>query len=210
VSTTESIALIGMILVFLTTVVGWLFTYRTQKAIQVAQLSAAKDLAHLEDQLTSRREQAQLMIADRLEILKEIEGWIQLGREIYLEAYGHSQRGDSRLPDARALAMYESVGPKLRELRAKAPRYYYLARLWDPISSLASKWQWGTAEPPEDLPQVLWFYEDEVSDQVGDALFGPRGRERPFIEDQFHGLHEAAIRAIERLNSQTVSKSASQ
>ena len=204
-STAEIITLIGIVVVFFTTIFGWLFTYRTQRAIQNSQLSAARDLAQLQNQLTFRREQTQLLISDKLEGLKEIEDWIQLGREIYLEAYSHSQRTDARLPDTRAMTTYESVGPKLRELRAKAPRYYYLSRLWDPLSPHAKKWQWGETEAPEDLAQILWFYEDEASDQVADALFGPDARERPLIEDQFHGLHEAAVRAIERLKSQTVS-----
>ena len=208
-STAEAITVVGIVVVIFTTVAGWIFTYRAQRKIQDSQLSAQRGLAELQDRLTFRREQAQLLIDDRLEGLKEIANWIQLGREIYLEAYTHSQRASPSLPAEQALSMYESVGPRLLELRANAPKYYYLARLWDPKSSGAQRWKWGEFEAPVDLPQLIRFYEDEVSDQVSEALLGPDARERPFIEDQFHGLHEASVRAVERLKEEAASKKAS-
>ena len=198
-STAEAITLAGIVIVFLTTVTGWIFTYRAQKKIQASQLSAQNELARLQDQLTFSREQAQLLVDDRLDALRDMAGWVQLGREIYLDALAVPVANDELARGQHAIDLYKRIGPRLLEFRAKAPKYYYLARLWDPMASEAERWEWGEFRPPDDLPQLISFYEDEVSDQVSEALFGQKARHRPYVEDQFHGLHEAAVLAVERL-----------
>ena len=57
---------------------------------------------------------------------------------------------------------------------------------------------------PNDLPQIIDNFENEVMDQVNEMLYGDIGRAFPKIEDQFHSLHEAGILAIEKIKSYLV------
>ncbi len=198
-STAEAISLIATIVLLLTTITGWIFTYRAQLAIQKSQVTASRDLASLQDMLVFYREQTQTLVREKLAALQEIADWVEEGRSIYLDCLTEHEKDGNVIRPSFTLEEQQAISARVGKLRARAPRYYYLARLWDPLAETASEWQWGTFSAPIDLAQIISAYENEVLDQFAEAFLGPEARIHPYIDDQFYGLHEAAVRAIERL-----------
>ena len=82
----ELISLVGIIIVFLTTIIGWIFTARTQRQILNKQNKAAADLLGLQMRLEQRNEQNIHLANDRIYRLNEIERWIETCRSVFLDS----------------------------------------------------------------------------------------------------------------------------
>jgi hypothetical protein len=207
------ITLLGVIITFLTTIVGWIFTYRTQVNILKRQ-----------SEISFEKEQRQVLIGDHLAFLKSLEEWFEKGRRIQLEATLITPIGPSikSVVGAENLSREEGLTKlrnlerdsekvqqameMLKEFRADGPKLMYLARLYDSQSASSTQWIWGSPNMPTDLPQIINAYEDEVIDQVTEAVSGEQERAFPKVEEQFHNLHEAGVQAIEKLKGYLVTE----
>ncbi len=204
----ETITLIGIIITFLTTIAGWFFTYRVQLNI----LKEQSDYQY-------HKEQQKILTEDNLVFLKDLQAWYEKGRKIYLGAMSISPLEMEKLESAntndderitilrKTIAQIKEakhITSDFSELRAETPRLLYLAKIYDPLAINAPLWEWGNTNPPKDLPQLIDNFENEVLDQIYEMLYGESGRAYPNVHDQFHMLHEAGIRAIERIKSHIV------
>jgi len=197
-SVTDILTLIGILVVLLTTIASWKSTRRTQESILEKQTEAASELAMLEHRLSTDREIRARFLNDGLSALTEMDQWFQIGRQVYLQAVQlEIERGSSLSEkDSKQIhQLYEGIGL----IRSKAPRLLYLAKIHDPQTESAPKWQWGTEPFPSDLYQIINAFEDEVVDQFFQAMQGEKERGRPFVAGQFEAIHEAAIRALDRV-----------
>jgi len=201
-SKVEYLTLVGIAITFLTTIFGWIFTYRTQLAI----LKAQSDYQY-------HKEQQKVLIDDKLAFVKDLQAWFENGRKIFLESsitpleiqnmnakdideeegIARIRRIASRIEEAKHIVS------EFRELRAAEPRLLYLAKIDDPLANESPRWEWGNSKTPYDLPQIIDNFENEVMDQVDEMLFGKTERTFPKVEEQFHSLHEAGIQATERM-----------
>ena len=152
--TAEQIALLGLLISTLVTSAGWIFTYLTQQSILSKQSETNVELAKLQDHLTSARDLRTRLVEDKLSALGEMEDWFEKGRSIYLQGISLESEQDS----AHSLGEMEKLQQLFGELgsiRSSAPRFYYLAKLYDPEASNAPPWAWGTEPVPSDLPQII-------------------------------------------------------
>lgn len=204
----EIVTLIGIIITLLTTIAGWFFTHRAQLEI----LTAQTDYQH-------HKEQQKILVGDNLAFIKELQVWFEKGRKIYLnavamppleidkaEAEGFDEKERIKIISKMA-SRFEDVKhivAELSELRAAEPRLFYLAKIYDPLASQSKDWKWGDPNTPNDLPQIIDNFENEVLDQVNEMLYGETGRTLPKIDDQFHALHESGIQAMERIKAYVV------
>jgi len=200
----DKLTLIGILVVLVTTAVGWIFTYQTQAAIRRAQTKADQDLAVLQSQLATSRDLSLRLIDDRLSVLSDLEAWAQLGRELFLDAQSFAAAKDRGRTAQEILTFRDRVHPRLRTIRAEAPRLYYLAKTWSALPEGATRWQWGSKPLPSDLPQLMNAYEDEILDQVFEGLLGASQRDHPFIENQSYEIHEALVKAIQSTKTQAL------
>ncbi|MBI5943058.1 MAG: hypothetical protein HY864_01705 [Chloroflexi bacterium] len=145
-----------------------------------------------------KKELIQFVLPEKLALLKEIESWFENGREIWHESFILSE-GKSYEKLEENFDAIEKIAVRLTKLRTITPRLIYLARQVDPEFKSDSTWVWGTEALPKDIPLIMDAFEDEVADQINEALRGQSGRTRPFIENQFYALHEAGHNAISRI-----------
>jgi len=203
----ESLTLLGVIITFLVTIVGWIITYRTQVSI-----------LKLQSEHQFNKEQRQVLITDHLDLIKDLGTWFEDGRKIYFDAtlispidlttIDISDLSKIDISKIRQLAekieTAQQLTARLKDFRAKGPRFLELSKIYDFEAVSSTKWEWDSINLPTDLPQIIDAFEWEVIDQVSEILFGENGRAFPKIVDQFYGLHESGIRAIERIKTNLV------
>ncbi len=212
----EILTLAGIIITFFTTIIGWIIVSNRQERLLKKQMESQKELARLSDEIAFKRVQKERLLSNVYDYLREIEEWVEYGRNIYLKAVtvDLSEFKKALLVDPKDITSLlnsgvnmERVGDQLKErqklvddifeLREKAPRLMYLCKYHDPLYGKTEYWTWGDPEMPADLLQLLNSFEDEVLDQVYEKT--GTEREHPIIVDQFYDLHEAVIGAINRL-----------
>lgn len=205
---------------FLTTLIGWIITNRTQHSILVQQIKSQHELTYLKEKLSYAREQNRNKTLDVRVFLEELEDWFEKGRRMYLDALITSpieipdiddliEDEKLRTEELQKYPHFKACIEKIRQLftkalkfRSDASRLEYIAQIYDPDWSTMPLWTWGSTEMPVYLPQIILAYEDEVLDQIYELIYGSEeGRIFPKIEDQFYGLHEAGIKAILRVRS---------
>jgi hypothetical protein len=191
----EWINLIGIIVVFLTTIIGWVITVIIQFQILDKQKLSNLELTKIQICLEQQKEQNILYSTGKIERLNEIEKWVESCREVYLEASLLVGRKDIDLKEV--VKSFRILFNKLVLIRKEGERIFYLSRIFDPIATTAPRWNWGSPDLPTDLPQLLNAIEDEATQRINEIT--ERDMEFPFIEGQFTGLHEESIKAIERL-----------
>jgi len=204
----EIVTLFGIIITFLTTIVGWFFTYRTQLNILKAQ-----------SEYQYHKEQQKVLIDENLAFIKDLQVWFERGRKIFLDSASTSpleiekvkaididekERNTLIRQMATRFENMKHIVSELQELRTAEPRLLYLAKIYDPLANQSPLWVWGDPKMPNDLPQIIDNFENEVLDQVYEMLYGESGRAFPKIDDQFHDLHESGIQAIERIKTHIV------
>lgn len=207
----ETMTLFGISITLIITILGWIVTYRTQLKILKVQID-----------YQSQKDRKRALIDDNFTFIQDLETWFEKGRKIYLASIkvlplsmtnlkrvvASDIDEKERMPIIRQIAPElenaEKVVEELMQLRAEEPRLFYLAKLYDPLANHSPLWDWGNPQMPNDLPQIINNFENEVMDQVFEMLYGENGRAFPKVEDQFYALHEAGIQAIERVKNYIV------
>ena len=133
----EAITFLGVIVTFLTTVVGWIFTYR----IQLAILKKQSDYQF-------NKEKQKALIDDNLAFVGDLPAWFEKGRKIYLESASIAplEIQKIKMPDIdknERIKIIDSLASRsedidhiiaeLQEVRAAGPRLYYLSKIYDPM-----------------------------------------------------------------------------
>lgn len=203
----EIFTLLGVVISVLFTAGGWYVTWLLQKDIQSSQNQFQGDLERLKSYLAFEREQARTLMVDNLDVLKELSEWVQQGREIYLDASLGVEQGQQPKPTDPTVEFYNKARELVRrgkEFRSIGLRYFYLAKLWEfPIEIPNEKsWEWGNDVPPKDLMQLIFYYEDEITDQISEFAGGSEERLRPYVNGNFYTLYEGLIRRIEELKQE--------
>lgn len=192
-NTGEIIALIG----FFVTVIGWIVTGLFQRVLWLKQRKSELELAQLRQQYDRDNEKRGYLVPSRMDMIDDMASWVEDGWGIRLEA-----ERLNRLPFiVRMLGNYysQAISPlnaQLDQWVLRGRKYIALAKEYDPQSPPDQKWQWGTLPLPNDLPTILEALQTEVVSGVKDKQ---QGRAVPKVYGLTNQLHDAAIRAIERV-----------
>jgi hypothetical protein len=184
--TIETITLIGVILTFLVTVIGWVITYRSQK-----------HLIRLQEQFTLDRESRQYTLPDKMEFPNRVTEWFNQGLKLAIRA--RTLIGVQSLPgDQRDYADEK----KTLELNHDAwqeqqAQNFILAKTHDPKFRPGHYWVLGSPALPSDLPNLILAFGFYVSVTV-QAISQDIYMEQP-SEDKITSLYRAGMDATERV-----------
>jgi hypothetical protein len=184
--TIETIILIGVILTFFASVIGWVITYRSHKR-----------LIRLLEQFTSDRESRQFTLPDKMEFPNKVKEWFNQGLKLAIRA--RTLIGVQSLPGDKKDYADEKKSLELNHdaWQEQQAQSFIMAKTYDPKFQPGHFWILGSPALPSDLPNLILAFGFYVSVSV-QALSQEIYVEQP-SEDKITALYRAGIDATERV-----------
>jgi hypothetical protein len=191
----EAISLVAITATFLTTLVGWIFTYRSQQRTQ-------REIANLQEQFSTEREKRRYKLAR----LDELEVWFDEGQKLSMDEMGRYFKKSIAHSDALPDTLARAYRDQCLAWTAALPRHYALAGYYDPLYEPGSEWDREKQPIPGDLAHLVIAFGIEVQEHINYLTLSTG---KGFVLKDSGNLTElsiAGINAIERVRQHILGK----
>ena len=187
----ELISLIAVIVTFLTTLAGWIFTFRVQRKTQ-------QELAKLNEKFSIEREKRQY----KLNKLNEMESWFDEGMKLSMDEMARIYRKAVENPSSELNVLVRSYREQSLIWNASISRYYALAGEYDPIFAKERLQNSSNSAERKYLSKLVIEFGKEVMAHI-DHLMHSDGKNFIKMDSaRLIDLGVEGIRAIERLRTE--------
>ena len=184
----DSISLLAIIITFLTTLAGWIFTYRTQRKTQ-------QEVAKLNEKFSIEREKRQY----KLSKLNEMEAWFDEGMKLSMDEMARIYRKAVESPSLEPNVLIRTYREQSLVWNASISKYYALAGEYDPIIVKESKHNSIKDSKSEHLSSLVIDFGQEVIEHIDHLI---HTNSETFVKKDSARLIDLGvegIRAIERV-----------
>ncbi len=177
----ELISLFAVIVTFLTTLVGWMLTYRSQRKTQ-------QEIANLNEKFSIEREKRQYKLIK----LNDMEGWFNEGMKLAMDEMAQVYRKSIENPTSEPNILIRSYREQVIVWIASIARYYALASEYDSIENLEGQTYQG-------LARFVMDFSAEVIKHIDEMVYSEDGKVFVTEPIKLIDLGVDGIKAIERV-----------
>jgi hypothetical protein len=184
----ELISLFAIIVTLLTTLIGWIFTYRSQRKTQ-------QEVAKLNEKFSIEREKRQY----KLNKLNEMESWFHEGMKLSMDEMARNYKKVVENPDTEPSLLFRSYREQSLIWMASIPKFYALAGQYDPISTTENTPVSKKESKRELLSQLVINFGQEVTNHIDYLVHSNTESFVVKSPEKLLDLNVEGIRAIERV-----------
>jgi len=151
----ELISLLAIIITFLTTLVGWIFTYRTQRKTQ-------QEIVKLNEKFSIEREKRQY----KLNKLNDLETWFDEGMKLSMDEMARIYRKTVENPSSEPNVLIRSYREQSLMWNASVSKYYALASQYDPDFPTEDSQDSKNEPEHQHLSQLVIDFAEEVTAHI--------------------------------------------
>ena len=177
----ELISLLAVVVTFLTTLVGWIFTYRSQRKTQ-------KEIASLNEKFSIEREKRQYKLIK----LNDMESWFNEGLKLAMDEMARAYRKTVEDSTSEPNILIRSYREQVIVWIASIARYYVLASEYDSIKNIDEQKYQG-------LARLVMSFSAEVIKHIDEMVYAEDGKVFVTEPIKLIDLGVDGIRAIERV-----------
>ena len=154
----ELISLFAVIITFLTTLVGWIFTYRSQRKTQ-------QEIANLNEKFSIEREKRQ----QKLTKLNEMENWFNEGLKLSMDEMAHTYRKSIENLSSEPNILIRSYREQMIIWVASIAKYYALASEYDRIEYIKTTKDSNKEPKYQKLASFVMDFSAEVMKHIDEV-----------------------------------------
>jgi len=183
---------------------GWGITGVILWAVWCRYRRVLRELAELQKQISQGQEKQPLLVLESLDRIQAIIGWFDQGMRLASEAVTIYRWPTNTPKDNYYYRLANSFAKAYGAWSASKSQMVAFAQQYDPMYPPPTAWKWNTESLPNDLPQLIEIFQDEINDRIKELSDRTHARRSPKLD--LFVLHQSGLAAVRRLRRHVVAR----